>query len=45
MVKYVRTGSGVSRSWRTQPIARSSAMRAPPAVTAIIAPHETMPTM
>ncbi len=43
--KYVGTRSGVSRSCRTQPIERSSAIRAPPAITAAIAPHATMPTM
>ena len=43
--KYVRMGSGLTRSWRFHPIDRSAAMRAPPAMTAAIVPQLTMPAM
>ncbi len=43
--KYERTGSGVNRSWRFQPIARSLEMRAPLESVAAIAPNAARPTM
>ena len=43
--KYVRTDSGVMRICRFHPTWRSAAMRAPPAMTAAIVPHETIPAM
>ena len=44
-LKYVRTGSGVTRSWRCHWTDRSTAMRAPLAMTAAIAPQLIMPVM
>ena len=43
--KYVLGDSGVSRSSRFQPVARSAAMRAPEPSTAFIAPNATSPTI
>ncbi len=43
--KYERVESGVSRSCRFQPTARSLAMRAPLESTADIVPNEARPTM
>ena len=42
---YARALSGVRRSWRFQPTARSGEMRAPAASTALIVPKEGSPTM
>ena len=41
----MRIDSGLTRSWRFQPIDRSAAMRAPPATTAVIVPQLTIPAM
>src|SRR5690242_10135858 len=43
--KYARTDSGVIRSWRFQPTARSGEMRAPAARIAFMVPNEARPTM
>ena len=43
--KYVRTESGVRRSWRFQPAVRSAEIRAPEPSTAFIVPNATRPTM
>ena len=43
--KYVRVESGVIRSCRFQPTARSPAMRAPEESIAFIAPNAARPTM
>ena len=40
---YAPTGNGVIRNCRVQPTARSSAMMPPPAETAFIVPHATIP--
>jgi hypothetical protein len=37
--------SGVTRSWRFQPVERSAEIRAPAESTAVIAPKATSPTM
>jgi hypothetical protein len=43
--KYVRGASGVIRSCRFQPTARSAAMRAPQDSIAAIVPNDASPTM
>jgi hypothetical protein len=43
--KYVRVGSGVKRSCRFHPTARSAAIRAPQPTTAFMAPNAVRPTM
>ena len=43
--RYCRIDSGVSRSCRFQPVARSAAIRAPLATTAAIVPQLIMPAM
>jgi hypothetical protein len=43
--KYARGVSGVIRSWRFQPTARSAAMRPPQESIAPIVPNDASPTM
>ena len=45
LVAVTRGFNGVVRSSRFHPTVRSAAMRAPPAMTAAIVPHATMPNM